>query len=69
MHQNCVPISVNRIILDEIKHISDDENEYKFLKEVLEICGNYSNKTTSKNLKKELEQLIPIYYSLEVNEN
>jgi hypothetical protein len=69
MHQNCVAIFVNRIILDEIKNISDDENEYKFLKEVLEICGDYSNKTTSKNLKHELEQLIPIYYPLEVNNN
>ena len=62
-------ISINNIILDELKKISDDENEYKFLKEVLETCGNYSNKTTSKTLKKELEQLIPIYFPLEVNKN
>ena len=41
MHQNCVPITVSRKILDEIKNISDDENEYNFLKEVLEICGDY----------------------------
>ena len=69
MHQNCVPITVSRKILDEIKNISDDENEYNFLKEVLEICGDYSNKTLSKKLKKELEQLIPIYYPDGVKKN
>lgn len=62
-------VSINRVILDEIKNISDDENEYNFLKEVLEICGDFENKKISIKVKKQLEQLIPIYYPLEVNEN
>ena len=64
MHQNCVPITVSRKILDEIKNISDDENEYNFLKEVMEICGDFSNKKISIKVKKQLEQLIPIYYPI-----
>ena len=57
-------ISINRVILDEIKNISDDENEYNFLKEVLEICGDFSNKKISIKVKIQLEQLIPIYYPI-----
>jgi len=69
MHQNCVPITVSRKILDEIKNISDDENEYNFLKEVMEICGDFLNKTISNKVKIQLEQLIPIYYPDGVNKN
>ena len=70
MHQNYVAITVSRKILDEIKNISDDENEYNFLKEVMEICNDFSNKTISNKVKLQLEQLIPIYYPNDrVNEN